>query len=124
MQEILTLMYSKGDGHLAKTVPNWARAPWLEHVYFKDMLQADREPRLLTTHLPCHVLAPALKKAKAKVSAGPHVLRGAGACGVGADASRPTVPPWRSILEQRGWRAAPSSPCRRRTQPCANQASI
>ncbi|XP_006027899.1 sulfotransferase family cytosolic 2B member 1-like [Alligator sinensis] len=67
MQEILTLMYSKGDGHLAKTVPNWARAPWLEHVYFKDMLQADREPRLLTTHLPCHVLAPALKKAKAKV---------------------------------------------------------
>ncbi|XP_019391604.1 PREDICTED: sulfotransferase family cytosolic 2B member 1-like [Crocodylus porosus] len=67
MQEILTLMYSKGDGQLAKTVPNWARAPWLEHIYFKDMMQAGREPRIITTHLPCHVLAPALKKAKAKV---------------------------------------------------------
>uniref|UniRef100_A0A7M4EK51 Sulfotransferase n=1 Tax=Crocodylus porosus TaxID=8502 RepID=A0A7M4EK51_CROPO len=64
MQEILTLMYSKGDGQLAKTVPNWARAPWLEHIYFKDMMQAGREPRIITTHLPCHVLAPALKKAK------------------------------------------------------------
>ncbi|XP_038224359.1 sulfotransferase 2B1-like [Dermochelys coriacea] len=67
MQEILTLIRSKGDLEPAKTIPNWARAPWLEHTYFKDMLQETGEPRLITTHLPCQVLAPALKKSKAKV---------------------------------------------------------
>uniref|UniRef100_A0A8C0INB0 Sulfotransferase n=1 Tax=Chelonoidis abingdonii TaxID=106734 RepID=A0A8C0INB0_CHEAB len=67
MQEILTLIYSKGDLEPAKTIPNWARAPWLEHTYFKDMLQETSGPRLITTHLPCQVLAPALRKSKAKV---------------------------------------------------------
>ncbi|XP_065272615.1 sulfotransferase 2B1-like [Emys orbicularis] len=67
MQEILTLIHSKGDLEPAKTIPNWARAPWLEHTYFKDLLQETRGPRLITTHLPCQVLAPALRKSKAKV---------------------------------------------------------
>ncbi|XP_054856745.1 sulfotransferase 2B1-like isoform X2 [Eublepharis macularius] len=67
MQEILTLINSKGDPEPAKTVPNWARAPWLEHIYFKEVLQETEGPRLFTTHLPCQVLAAALKKAKPKV---------------------------------------------------------
>ncbi|KAM9121925.1 sulfotransferase 2B1-like [Pangshura tecta] len=67
MQEILTLIHSKGDLEPAKTIPNWARAPWLEHTYFKDTLQETSGPRLITTHLPCQVLAPALRKSRAKV---------------------------------------------------------
>nr|XP_056718872.1 sulfotransferase 2B1-like [Euleptes europaea] len=67
MQEILTLIYSKGDPEPAKSIPNWARAPWLEHTYFKEFLQETEGPRLFTTHLPWRVLATALRKAKPKV---------------------------------------------------------
>ncbi|XP_060110452.1 sulfotransferase 2B1-like [Heteronotia binoei] len=67
MQEILTLMYSKGDLEAAKSIPNWARVPWLEHLHLKEILQEAEEPRLLTTHLPWRVLAAALRKAKPKV---------------------------------------------------------
>ncbi|XP_026575553.1 sulfotransferase family cytosolic 2B member 1-like isoform X1 [Pseudonaja textilis] len=67
MQEILTLIHSNGNLEPIKTLPNWARAPWLEHSYFREQLQHIRCPRLLTTHLPQPVLAPALKKAKPKV---------------------------------------------------------
>lgn len=67
MQEILTLIYSNGNLQPIKTLPNWARAPWLEHTYFQEQLQHIGCPRLLTTHLPQSVLAPALKKAKPKV---------------------------------------------------------
>ncbi|XP_058011126.1 sulfotransferase 2B1-like isoform X2 [Ahaetulla prasina] len=67
MQEILTLIYSNGNLEPIKTLPNWARAPWLEHSYFQEQLQHIGYPRLLTTHLPQPVLAPALKKAKPKV---------------------------------------------------------
>uniref|UniRef100_A0A8D0GRT2 Sulfotransferase n=1 Tax=Sphenodon punctatus TaxID=8508 RepID=A0A8D0GRT2_SPHPU len=67
MQEILTLIYDKGDPHVAKSIPNWARAPWLEHTYFKEALQESAEPRLLTTHMPFQVLAAALRQSKAKV---------------------------------------------------------
>ncbi|XP_075795951.1 sulfotransferase 2B1-like [Pelodiscus sinensis] len=67
MQEILTLILSKGDPESATTIPNWARAPWLEQTYFRDVLPETGGPRLITTHLPCQVLAPALRQAKAKV---------------------------------------------------------
>ncbi|KAM6430614.1 sulfotransferase 2B1-like [Liasis olivaceus] len=67
MQEILTLIYSNGNLKPVKTVPNWARAPWLEHIFFQERLQYLASPRLLTTHLPQPVLATALKKAKPKV---------------------------------------------------------
>ncbi|XP_063169209.1 sulfotransferase 2B1-like isoform X2 [Candoia aspera] len=67
MQEILTLIYSNGDLKPVKTLPNWARVPWLEHIYFQEQLQHIGHPRLFTTHLPQPVLAPALKKAKPKV---------------------------------------------------------
>ncbi|XP_034282540.1 sulfotransferase 2B1-like isoform X1 [Pantherophis guttatus] len=67
MQEILTLIYSNGNLQPIKSLPNWARAPWLEHSYFQEQLQHIGCPRLLTTHLPQPVLAPALKKAKPRV---------------------------------------------------------
>ncbi|XP_064375904.1 sulfotransferase 2B1 [Dromaius novaehollandiae] len=67
MQEILTLLYSNGDVLPAKTIPNWVRAPWLEQTYFRDTLQDTADHRLITTHLPARVLAPALQRTKAKV---------------------------------------------------------
>lgn len=68
MQEIITLVLSKGDPTIAQTQPNWARAPWLEQYYSPDVLNASKGPRVITTHLPYRLLAPALKQSKAKVS--------------------------------------------------------
>lgn len=67
MQEILTLVLSKGDPTAAQTQPNWARAPWLEQYYCPEFLKASSGPRIITTHLPYHLLAPALQHSKAKV---------------------------------------------------------
>ncbi|ROL41183.1 Sulfotransferase family cytosolic 2B member 1 [Anabarilius grahami] len=67
MQEILSLVLSKGDPTIAQTQPNWARAPWLEQYYSPDVLNASKGPRIITTHLPYRLLAPALKQSKAKV---------------------------------------------------------
>ncbi|KAH0619724.1 hypothetical protein JD844_000662 [Phrynosoma platyrhinos] len=67
MQEILTFIHSQGDPKPAKTIPNWVRSPWLEHIYFEKTLQETSGPRLLTTHLPYPVLASALKKGQPKV---------------------------------------------------------
>ncbi|KAM9302378.1 sulfotransferase 2B1-like [Gastrophryne carolinensis] len=67
MQEMLTLIYSQGDAEIATSIPNWERAPWLEHHYFKDTLKEGEGPRIMTTHLPSCVLAPRLQNSKAKV---------------------------------------------------------
>ncbi|NWR78760.1 ST2B1 Sulfotransferase, partial [Centropus unirufus] len=67
MQEILTLLFSRGDVQPAKTIPNWERAPWLEQIYFREALRDTAARRLITTHLPARVLAPALQQSKAKV---------------------------------------------------------
>ncbi|TWW67955.1 sulfotransferase family 5A, member 1 [Takifugu flavidus] len=63
MQEIITLILGRGDPHLSHTVPNWARAPWLEHHYFAELQEASSsQPRVFTTHLPNHLLVPALQE--------------------------------------------------------------
>ncbi|XP_051581112.1 sulfotransferase 2B1-like [Myxocyprinus asiaticus] len=67
IQEIITLVLSKGDPTIAQTQPNWARAPWLEQYYCPKFLEASMGPRIITTHLPYHLLAPALQDSKAKV---------------------------------------------------------
>ncbi|KAM9408279.1 sulfotransferase family 5A, member 1 [Pholidichthys leucotaenia] len=68
MQEIVTLIFSRGEPHLSQTVPNWTRAPWLEHYYSVALLEAaSNTPRVITTHLPHHLLGPALQGSKAKV---------------------------------------------------------
>lgn len=74
MQEILTLLYSRGDALPAKTIPNWERAPWLEQIHFRGALRDTAAHRLITSHLPARVLAPLLQRSKAKV-------RGAGRAG-------------------------------------------
>ncbi|XP_048825260.1 sulfotransferase family 5A, member 1 isoform X1 [Brienomyrus brachyistius] len=67
MQQILTLLYSQGDETVSHTIPNWARAPWLEQYYFPKVLEVLKEPRIITTHLQYHLLAPALEGSQAKV---------------------------------------------------------
>lgn len=63
MQEIITLILGRGDPHLSHTVPNWARAPWLEHHYFAELQEvSSTQPRVFTTHLPNHLLGPALQE--------------------------------------------------------------
>ncbi|OXB65073.1 hypothetical protein ASZ78_008356 [Callipepla squamata] len=67
MQEILTLLYSRGDAQPAKTIPNWERAPWLEQIHFRSSLRDTATQRLITSHLPARVLGPRLQGSKAKV---------------------------------------------------------
>ncbi|MED6291400.1 hypothetical protein CHARACLAT_023206 [Characodon lateralis] len=68
MQEIVTLISSRGDPHLSQTIPNWTRAPWLEQYYCADLLKTSTStPRVLTTHLPHHLLGPALQGTKARI---------------------------------------------------------
>ncbi|XP_071345453.1 sulfotransferase 2B1-like isoform X1 [Trachinotus anak] len=68
MQQMVTLISSRGDPHLNQTVPNWARAPWLEQYYFAKALEASSiRPRVITTHLSYQLLGPALQGSKAKV---------------------------------------------------------
>lgn len=82
MQEIVTLILKRGDPHLSQTVPNWARAPWLEQHHFAAFLKTSPiTPRLITTHLPYHLLGPALQGSKTKVrlqaeTVGQRVVRG------------------------------------------------
>lgn len=69
MQQIVTLISNKGDPHLSQTAPNWIRAPWLEQDYHANFIKASLStPRMLTTHLPHHLLGPALQATKARVS--------------------------------------------------------
>ncbi|XP_024274559.2 sulfotransferase 2B1 [Oncorhynchus tshawytscha] len=67
MQEIVTLVKNRGDPQLSKTVPNWARAPWLEQHYSAKVLEATQGDRIITTHLPYNLLSSALQGSKAKV---------------------------------------------------------
>lgn len=72
MQEIVSLIMNRGDPHLSQTVPNWARAPWLEHYYFAAVLEASSmTSRVITTHLPHRLLASALQRSNAKVRSTP-----------------------------------------------------
>lgn len=67
MQEIVTLVRSKGNPEFAQSQPNWTRAPWIEVKYFQDFQKTLQEPRLLTTHLPYKLLANGLQGSKTKV---------------------------------------------------------
>lgn len=68
MQEIVSLISNKGDPHLSQNVPNWTRSPWLEQYYFAAVLESSPStPRVITTHLPHHLLGPALQGSRAKV---------------------------------------------------------
>ncbi|XP_068166098.1 sulfotransferase 2B1-like [Antennarius striatus] len=68
MQQIVTLITSRGDPNSTQMNPNWVRAPWLEHIYLDLALKAfSSTPRILTTHLPYQLLSSTLQGSKAKV---------------------------------------------------------
>lgn len=69
MQQVLSLIFCEGDLWPIHHLPNWARMPWIEQVSFSSLLPKLNTswPRLLTSHLNARVLAPALRKSKAKV---------------------------------------------------------
>ncbi|XP_076011993.1 sulfotransferase family 5A, member 1 [Genypterus blacodes] len=69
VQEIVTLICSKGDPQFSQAIPNWTRAPWLEQYYCAPILEASptSSPRVITTHLPHHLLGPAFQDSKPKV---------------------------------------------------------
>ncbi|XP_057702697.1 sulfotransferase family 5A, member 1 [Corythoichthys intestinalis] len=67
MQQLLTLILNRGDPFESQKVPNWVRAPWLEHHYSATLLDALRQPRIITTHLPHNLLAGALRGSNVKV---------------------------------------------------------
>ncbi|XP_057609882.1 sulfotransferase 2A1-like [Chionomys nivalis] len=69
MQQVLSLIFCEGQLWPIHHLPNWARVPWIEQVSFSKLVSELRSswPRLFTSHLSAKVLAPALKKSKAKV---------------------------------------------------------
>lgn len=68
MQQIVSLIVSRGDPHLTQTVLNWVRTPWLEQICLPVALKLHSKlPRIFTTHLPYQLLDAALQGTKAKV---------------------------------------------------------
>ncbi|KAL3993080.1 guanylate cyclase soluble subunit alpha [Sarotherodon galilaeus] len=68
IQEVVSLVHTRGNPGLSQTVENWKRAPWLEHYYSSALLEASpTTARVITTHLPHHLLGPALQHSKTKV---------------------------------------------------------
>uniref|UniRef100_A0A8C0X1P7 Sulfotransferase n=1 Tax=Castor canadensis TaxID=51338 RepID=A0A8C0X1P7_CASCN len=67
--EKLNLIFCEGNLWPIRHLPNWIRAPRIEHISFSSLLaQWDTtRPPLLTTHLCAKALAPALMKSKTRV---------------------------------------------------------
>lgn len=67
MQEILTLINSKGDLTPFKSSPNWERVPWVEQKTGRGQLESRPSPRLITSHLPVDMFPKSFCGSKAKV---------------------------------------------------------
>nr|XP_033818282.1 uncharacterized protein LOC117368666 [Geotrypetes seraphini] len=67
MQELLTLMNSKGNVTHSHSIPNWERVPWIEQVSAQKFLQNLAPPRIMTSHLPAQLFPKSFFKSKAKV---------------------------------------------------------
>ncbi|OCT70782.1 3-beta-hydroxysteroid sulfotransferase [Xenopus laevis] len=67
MQEILTLIYSKGNPTPVKTEYSWDRVPWLEQYTGRSKLENRPSPRLITSHLPFHIFPQSFFKTNAKI---------------------------------------------------------
>ncbi|XP_077313394.1 sulfotransferase 2B1-like [Lithobates pipiens] len=67
LQEILSLIYSKGDPTTVKTEFSWDRVPWLEQHSGRRQVENRPSPRLITTHLPRYLFPQSFEKSKAKV---------------------------------------------------------
>ncbi|XP_069463132.1 sulfotransferase 2A1-like [Ambystoma mexicanum] len=67
MQEILTLINSKGDTVPYKSIPSWERVPWVEQTTGRGFLENRPSPRLITSHLPAQLFPKSFASSKAKV---------------------------------------------------------
>lgn len=69
VQQVLSLILYKDHLWPVHHVPNWERAPWLEHTNLSKLLPSldPCKPRLLTSHLGAKDLWPALLPSKARV---------------------------------------------------------
>ncbi|XP_068098990.1 sulfotransferase 2B1-like [Hyperolius riggenbachi] len=67
MTEILNLIKHDGDPTICQTVPIYVRSPWLGTLRFMDQMRNLTRPRIISSHLPYHLLAKSLSKSKAKV---------------------------------------------------------
>ncbi|KAM3873443.1 sulfotransferase 2B1-like [Diretmus argenteus] len=67
MQEILPLVLNGGDLTPVQTIPNWDRVPWLEETRLALVVDRLPTPRMLTTHLPYHLMPTSFYSSKAKV---------------------------------------------------------
>ncbi|XP_078510935.1 sulfotransferase 2B1-like isoform X2 [Lissotriton helveticus] len=67
MIEILSLIHSKGDPTVVKSIPNWDRAPWIETKKSLEKLKSHQSPRLITSHLPVQVFPKSFFSSKAKL---------------------------------------------------------
>ncbi|XP_016072211.1 PREDICTED: bile salt sulfotransferase [Miniopterus natalensis] len=65
--EILCLIYSKGDPAWVQSVPIWERSPWVENTHGHEILKHQEGPRLITSHVPCHLFPKSVFKSKAKM---------------------------------------------------------
>ncbi|XP_028836728.1 sulfotransferase family cytosolic 2B member 1-like [Denticeps clupeoides] len=66
MQEILPPLLSGGDLTAVTTLPNWERVPWLEETHAALLLDQRPSPRIITSHMPLHLMPPSFLSSKAK----------------------------------------------------------
>ncbi|XP_068097196.1 sulfotransferase 2B1-like isoform X2 [Hyperolius riggenbachi] len=67
MIEMLNLIKNDGDPTIIHTVPIFERSPWFETVPFKDQMDKLTRPRIISSHLPCHLFPKSFSKSKAKI---------------------------------------------------------
>ncbi|KAG8434053.1 hypothetical protein GDO86_012428, partial [Hymenochirus boettgeri] len=67
MAEILNLIKHNGDPTENNSVPLFMRAPWYETKTGIKYVTNLQSPRIMTSHLPCHVFTQSVFRTKAKV---------------------------------------------------------
>ncbi|KAG8434048.1 hypothetical protein GDO86_012423 [Hymenochirus boettgeri] len=67
MGEILNLIKNKGDPTECNTVLSMQRSPWFECITGLPDVENLARPRIISSHLPCHVFAKSVFESKAKV---------------------------------------------------------
>ncbi|XP_067399017.1 sulfotransferase 2B1-like isoform X2 [Emydura macquarii macquarii] len=67
MLEILSLIRCEGDPGWVRSVPNWERAPWVEHKVGLEAALKYPPPRLLCSHLPVQLFPKSLQRSEAKI---------------------------------------------------------
>lgn len=67
--EIIPLILSGGDPASVETLPSWDRAPWVEDQRAAVLgLHGQPSPRLMTTHMHCHLMPPSFFKVRPRVN--------------------------------------------------------